>query len=129
MVLFRDKGFGVPSIALFLDLFSVKEASEGFLYLSRRAGAPLIITDLPSSHRLWNECYFFVSSRNWEYDPLDKDDTLGILVAWTTPENLREYRFVFGIVFVSSLGISNSALTVCLSGVLPDLSPEDKVIM
>ena len=31
LVFFRDKGFGVPSIALFLDLFSVKEASEGFL--------------------------------------------------------------------------------------------------
>ena len=49
-------------------------------------------------------------------------------VAWTTPENLREYRLVFGIVFVSSLGISNSALTACLSSVQPDLSPEDKVI-
>ena len=129
MVLFRDKGFGVPNIALFLDLFSVKEASEGFLYLSRRTGAPLIITDLPSSHRLWKERYFFVSERNWEYDPLNKDDTLGVPVAWTTPENLREYRFIFGIVFVSSLGISNSALTACLSGVQPDLSPEDKVIM
>ena len=128
MVLFRDKGFGVPSIALLLDLFSVKEASEGFLYLSRHAGAPLIITDLPSSHRLRKESYFFVSGRNWEYDPLDKDDTLGVLVSWTTPENLCEYRFFFGIVFVSSLGISNSALTACLSGVRPDLSPEDKVI-
>ena len=48
MVLFKDKGFDVPSIALFLDLFSVKEASEGFLYLSRRTGASLIITDFPS---------------------------------------------------------------------------------
>ena len=64
MVLFRDKGFGVPSIALFLDLFSVKEASYGFLYLSRRASTPLIITDLPSSHRLCKERYFFVSERN-----------------------------------------------------------------
>ena len=101
MVLSRDKGFGVPSIALFLDFFSVKEAFEGFLYLSRRAGAPLIITDLLSSRRLWKERYFFVSGRNWEYDPLDKDDTLGFPVAWTTPENLREYCFIFSIVFVS----------------------------
>ena len=93
LVLFRDKGFGVPSIALFLDLFSVKEASEGFLYLSRRFGAPLIITDLPSSHRLWKESYFFVSGHSWEYDPLDKDDTLGVSAAWTTPENLREHYF------------------------------------
>ena len=43
LVFFRDKGFGIPSIALFLDVFSVKETSEGFLYLSRHAGAPLII--------------------------------------------------------------------------------------
>ena len=128
LVFFRDKGLGVPSIALFLDLFSAKEIAEGFLYFSRRTGAPLIISDLPSSHRFWKERYFFVSGRNWEYDPLDKDDTLGVPVAWTTPENLREYCFVFGIVFVRSLGISNSALFACLSGAQPDLSPEDNVI-
>ena len=128
LVFFREKGLGVPSIALFLNLFRVKESAEGFLYFSRCAGAPLVISDLPSSHRLWKERYFFVSGRNWEYDPLDKDDTLGVPIAWTTPENLREYCFVFGIVFVRSWGISNSALTACLSGVRPDLSPEDNVI-
>ena len=53
---------------------------------------------------------------------------MGVSVAWTTPENLREYRFVFVIVFVRSLGISNFVLTACLSGVRPDLSPEDNVI-
>ena len=106
LVFFRNKGLGVPSIALFLDLFSVKESTEGFLYFSRRAGAPLVNSDLPSSYRLWKERYFFVSGRNWEYDPLDKDDTLCVPVALTTPENLREYRFVFGIVFVRSMGIS-----------------------
>ena len=63
LVFFRDKGLGVPSIALFLDLFSVKEAAEGFLYLSRHVSAPLIISDLPSSHRYWKERYFFVSGR------------------------------------------------------------------
>ena len=93
LVFFKYKGFGVPSIALFLDLFGVKEVAEGFLYLSKRASAPLIISDLPSSHRLWKERYFFVSGRSWEYDPLDKDDTLGVPTAWTTPENLREHRF------------------------------------
>ena len=31
LVVFRDKGLGVPSIALLLDLFSVKEAVEGYL--------------------------------------------------------------------------------------------------
>ena len=77
LIFFRDKGLGVPSIALFLYLFSVKEAAEGFLYLSKRANAPLIISDLPSSHKFWKERYFFVSGRSWEYDPLDKEDTLG----------------------------------------------------
>ena len=129
LVLFRDKGFSVPSIALFLDLFSVKEASEGFLYLSRRAGAPLIITNLPSSHRLWKEHYFFVRGHGWEYDPLNKDDTLGVPAAWTTPENLREHRFgLVWYIFLKLQGIANSALAICFSGVRPDLSPEDKVI-
>ena len=51
LVFFRDKGLEVPSIALLLDLFSVKEASEGFLYISKRATARPIISDLPSSHK------------------------------------------------------------------------------
>ena len=59
LVFFRDKGLGVPNIALFLNLFSVKEAAEGFLYLSKCASAPLIISDLPSSHKFWKERYFF----------------------------------------------------------------------
>ena len=93
LVIFRDKGLGVPSIALFLDLFSVKGAAEGFLDLSKRSSAPLIISDLPSSHKFWKECYFFVSGRSWEYDPIDKEDTLGVSAVWTTPENLRELCF------------------------------------
>ena len=93
LVFFRDKGLGVPSIALFLDLFSVKEATEGFLYLSKRASAPLIISNLPSSHKFWKEHYFFVSGRSWEYDLLDKEDTLGVPAVWTTSENLRELCF------------------------------------
>ena len=52
-----------------------------------------MISDLPSSHRSWKGCYFFVKGCNWGYDPLDKDDTLGVPVAWTTPENLRECSF------------------------------------
>ena len=32
LVFFRGRGLGVPSIALFLDLFSVKETAEGFLF-------------------------------------------------------------------------------------------------
>ena len=99
LVVFRDKGLGVPSIALFLDLFSVKEAAEDFLYLSKRSSTPLIISDLPSSHKFWKERYFFVSGRSWEYDPIDKEDTLGVPAIWTTLENLRE--LCFALVFSS----------------------------
>ena len=63
LVFFRNRGLGVPSITLFLYLFRAKETSEGFLYFSRRSGAPLVIFDLPSSHMLWKGCYFFVSGR------------------------------------------------------------------
>ena len=95
LAFFMDRGLGVPSIALLLYLFSPKETAEGFLYFSRRFGAPLVISDLPSSHRSWKGCYFFVSGRNWEYDPFDKDDTLGVPVAWTTLENLRKRSLCF----------------------------------
>ena len=64
LVLFRDSGLGVPSIALLLYLFSAKETAEGFLYFSKRTGAPLVISYLPSSHKLWKEHYFFVRGRN-----------------------------------------------------------------
>ena len=86
LVFFRDRGLGVPSVALLLYLFSPKETANGFLYFSRIFGAPLVISDLPSSYRLWKGRYFFVSGRNWEYDPLDKDDTLGVPVACVTPQ-------------------------------------------
>ena len=51
LVVFRDKGLGVPSISILLDFFSVKEVVEGFLYISKRSSAKLIISDLPSSHK------------------------------------------------------------------------------
>ena len=95
LAFFRNRGLGVPSVALLLYLFSPKETSEGFLYFSRHSGAPQVISNLPSSHRSWKGCYFFVSGRNWEYDPFDKDDTLGVPVAWTTPGNLRECSLCF----------------------------------
>ena len=95
LAFFRDGGLGVPSVALLLYLFTPKETAEGFLYFSRRPGSPLVISDLPSSHRSWKGRYFFVSGRGWEYDLLDKDDTLGVPVAWTTPENLRKCLFCF----------------------------------
>ena len=95
LAFFRDRGLGVPSVALLLYLFSPKETVDGFLYFSRRPGAPLVISDLPSSHRSWKGRYFFVSGRNWEYDPSEKDDTLGVPVAWTTPINLYECLLCF----------------------------------
>ena len=95
LAFFRDRALGVPNVALLLYLCSPKETTEGFLYFSRRLGAPLVISDLPSSHRSWKGRYFFVSGRNWEYDPFDKDDTLGVPVAWTTPDNLRECLLYF----------------------------------
>ena len=94
LVVFRDKGLGVPSIALLLEFFSVTEAAEGFLYISKRFSAKLIILDLPSSHKFWKERYFFVSGRHLEYNPFDREDTLGIPTVWTTLENLRELFFI-----------------------------------
>ena len=49
LAFFRDRGLGVPSIALLLYLFSPKETAEGFIYFSRHPGALLVISDLPSS--------------------------------------------------------------------------------
>ena len=40
-----------------------------------------MISDLPSSHRSWKGRYFFVSDFNWEYNPSDRDDTLGVPTA------------------------------------------------
>ena len=64
LAFFRDRGLGIPSVTLLLHLFSPKETTEGFLYISKRPGAPLVISDLPSSHRSWKGRYFFVSSFN-----------------------------------------------------------------
>ena len=94
LVVFMDKGLGVPSIALLLDFFSVKEAAKGFLYISKRFSAKLIISDLPSSHKFWKERYFFISGRHWENNHFDREDTLGVPAVWTTPENLHELSFV-----------------------------------
>ena len=95
LAFFRDRGLGIPSVALLLHLFSPNETTEGFLYFSRRSGAPLVISDLPSSHRSWKGRYFFVSGFTWEYNPSDRDDTLGVPTAWSAPDNLREYLHYF----------------------------------
>ena len=64
LAFFRDRGHGVPSVALLLHLFSPKDTTEGFIYFSRRSGAPLVISDLPSSHRSWKGRFFFVNGFN-----------------------------------------------------------------
>ena len=92
---FRDKGLGVPSVALILHLFSPKDTTEGFIYFSKRSRAPLVISDLPSSHRSLKGRYFFVSGSNWEYNLSDREDTLGVPTAWSAPDNLREYFHCF----------------------------------
>ena len=129
LIVFRDKGLGVPSIALLLDFFSVKGDAEGFLYISKHSSSNLIISDLPSSHKFWKERYFFVSDCHWEYNPFDREDTLGVPAVWTTPENLRELSFVLVCLgFPRSLDVSDIALVAWSSGAWPDLSPEDKEV-
>ena len=84
-----------------------------------------MISDLPSSHRLWKGRYFFVCGRNWEYDPLDKD----VPMAWTTPENLRECSFCFWYNLCEVIFFFfNSILPTCFSGARIDLSAEDNVM-
>ena len=95
LAFFRDRGLDVPSVALLLHLFSPKATTEGFLYFSRRSGAPLVISVLSSSHRSWKGRFFFVSGFNWEYNPSDRDDTSGVPTAWNAPDNLREYLRCF----------------------------------
>ena len=95
LAFFRDRGFGVPNVALLLHLFSPTATTKGFIYFSRRPGAPPVISDLPSSHRSWKGRYFFVSGSNWEYDSFDMDDTLGVPTTWSAPDNLREYLYYF----------------------------------
>ena len=120
---------GVPNLALLLDLFNVKESAEGFLYISKRSSSRLIISDMLSSYKFWKERYFFVSGRNWEYNPADKEDTLGVPTSWTTPENLHKFSLApIGSNFWKSLGVSNSGLVVWFSSVRPGLSPEDEEV-
>ena len=129
LIVFKDKGLGVPILALLLDFFSVKESAKGFLYISKRSNARLIISNMPSSYKYWKERYFFVSGRNWEYNPADREDTLGVPTSWTTLENLREFSLApTGPNFRKSLGVSNSGLVVWFSGVRPDLSPKNEEV-
>ena len=79
LVVFRDKGLGVPSIAMLLDFFSVKEVAEGFLYVPKRSSSKLIISDLPSSHQFWKERYFLLVAVIGSTIPLIKRTPLAFL--------------------------------------------------
>ena len=72
----------------------MKEVAEGFLYISKRTSAKLIIFYLPSSHKHWKERYFFIGGHNWEYNLADREDKLVIPTIWTALENLRDFSSV-----------------------------------
>ena len=71
----------------------MKEAIGVFLYISKCTNAKLIISDLLASNKHRKECYFFVSGRNWEYNPADQEDMLSIPTVWAAPKNLHELPF------------------------------------
>ena len=129
LAFFRDTGLGVPNVALLLYLFSLKETTKGFLYFSRRSGAPLVISDLPSSHRSWKGRYFFLSMVVIGNMSLLTRTTPWVF-RWLGPP-LRIFMSVcsiFGITCLRSSSISDSALSSCFSGARMDLSAEDNAI-
>ena len=129
LAFFRDRELGVPNIALLLYLYSPKETAEGFLYFSRRSRAPLVISDLASSHRPWKGRYFFVNGRIENMTLLIR--TTPWAFRWLGPP-LRIFvsvRSVFGITCLRSSSISDSVLSSCFPGARIDLSAEDNAIV
>ena len=94
LVIFRDKILGVPSIALLLDFFSVKEAVECFLYISKRSSAKLIISDLPLRTSSERNVIFLLVAVIGSTIPLIERTPLAFLLSEVPPENLRELSFV-----------------------------------
>ena len=60
--------------------------------------------------------------------PLTRTTPWAFRLLEAPPRIYVSVRFVFGIIFMGSLGISDSALSTCLSGARIDLSVEDNVI-
>ena len=107
----------------------MKEASEGFLYISKRATARPIISNLLSSHKHWKERYFFVGGRHWEYNPANQDDTLGILTVWTAPKNLREFSvYASRGQLLRSCYVLDFSLVALPLGIRPNLTSDDRVV-
>ena len=60
--------------------------------------------------------------------PLTRTTPWAFRLLGAPPRIYVSVRFVFGIIFMGSLGISDSTLSTCLSGARIDLSAEDNVI-
>ena len=60
--------------------------------------------------------------------PLTRTTPWAFRLLGASPRIYVSVRFVFGIIFIGSLDISDSALSTCLSGARIDLSTEDNVI-
>ena len=60
--------------------------------------------------------------------PLTRTTPWAFRLLGAPPRIYVSVRFVFGIIFMRSLGIFDSALSTCLSGARIDLSAEDNVI-
>ena len=128
LAFFRDRGLGVPSVALLLYLFTPKETAEGFLYFSRRPGSPLVISDLLSSHRSWKGHYFLLVAEVGNMTFLTK--TTLWASRWLGPPLIISVsvRSSFGMTRARSSDISDYALLSCPSGDRLDLSAEDDVV-
>ena len=119
---------GVHSIALLLDFFSVKEAAKGFLYLSKRSRAPLIISDLSFSHKYWKDITFLSATVIGSIILLTRRTLWEFRLSGPLPRiYVSSSLFWFGLVF-KLLGVSNFALIVRSSGIFYDLSPEDREV-
>ena len=128
MAFFKDRGLGVPSIALFLYLFTPKETAEGFLYFSRRPGSPLVIFDLPSSHRSWKGRYFLLVAEVGNMTFLTKMTPWASRWLGSPLKIFVSVGSVFGMTCARSLNISDHVFPSCFSGARIDLSDEDDAI-
>ena len=128
LAFFRDRGLGVPSVALLLYLFSPKETAGGFHYFSRRSGAPLVISDLPSPTVFGRDATSLLVAVIGNMTLLTRTTPWAFRWLGPPPRIYVSVRSVFGITCVRSLGISDSALSTCLYGARIDLSAEYNVI-
>ena len=114
---------------MLLYLFSPKETVEGFLNFSRRSGAPLVrfpIFPLPIGFGRDVTSLLAVAIGNMT--PLTRKTLWEFWLLKAPPRIYVSVRFIFCIIFMGSLGISDSILSTCLSKARIYLSAEDNVI-